>query len=309
MNSHKTLLFIIILFNLSMFTQELTFEIGCCTYESDPFRGFSMKECKETSLETFMFEKDTLGYEMIEICEKKFSGIPANDNIIRLKKDIYKFDRDQCLNDCKELIQQLNENYYLKHENNRMNEAKKLKEKKKKIEDELRIKRNKITKSLNEGKSCTSTFKYNKNSQHASLYNPCSLINRGNNKIIKESVKQFNNYEKQQQKIENKINELMLNTDNSLETDEEKNFRSLSLENKIEILDLEIMYFEKKNHSPLSYILDRFNIKDEILVKLIKNFEISLEGVINDYKRYMKENIFFSLKLLNNAEIKFNKKV
>ena len=50
-----------------------------------------------------------------------------------------------------------------------MKEAKKLKEKNKKIDEEQTIKRNKIIKNLNEGKSCTNSFKYNHNPNSLSL--------------------------------------------------------------------------------------------------------------------------------------------
>jgi len=171
----------------------------------------------------------------------------------------------------------------------------------------------KQSKNLTNGKSVNGNLfgisKGNYNIQTKGFGFAGSLVCHGANKLIKKKVEEYNNFDMNNKNLEEKMNDLLTHTDTSLENEEEKKFKLLPLNEKIDVLDLEIMYYEKKNKRPLSFILDRFNIKDEILVKLIKIFEFSLEEVVFDYKRSLKENIFFQLKLLNKYEIKKNKKV
>ena len=298
---------IYLLLQIFTITTEVKFEIGCCTYEMDPFRGFTIKDCKETSVETLILYKDQIGYEIIELCEKQFSGIPANDNFQRLKNDKKILSKEECLKDCEDLVQQLNESYAIIQENNRIKEAKKLRILKKSLQGELNTQIGRYSKNLSSGNNCKLSGSKNINIQFGQEF-PSSVNNRGADNVIKNKVEE-SGFEQKNQIIEEKANDLSPFPSLSVETKEEKLFRGLPLSEKIELLDLEIMYFEKKNKRPLSFILDRFNIKDEILVKLIKVFELSLEEVVINYKTSMKENIFFQLKLFNKYEIKKNKKI
>ena len=304
-------LLIIILINSLKLIFSALFEFSCCIYDQDTFRGFEMKECRETSIETHFYEKDQIGNQIVEICQTKFSGIPVNDNFTRLKNDKFMTNKDECIKECKELVWLLNENYIIKQEKNRFNEAKKIKEKKRIIKEELRIKTSKITLNLSKGKSSyANKFGFNKfGLSNSGLSATQMLLNRGNNRIIKNNIKDFNKKELSNINIDEKVNEIVLNNDCFIETEEEKDFRLLPANERIEILDLEIMYYEKKNKRPVDYILDRFNIRDEILIKLIKIFENTMEEVVFDYRRSLKETIFFQLKTLNNYEIKINKKI
>jgi hypothetical protein len=304
------LLLIILIYLLKVILTS-SFPFSCCTYEQDAFRGFEMKECREASIETHFYEKDQLGNQIIEICHTRFNGIPVNDNFTRLKNDKFEVNKDECIRECKDLVRFLNENYIIKQEKNRLNEAKKLKEKKKKIQEELRIKIDKISTSLTNGKSSLyHRFGTNSNKQMINSFaNPKFLINRGNNKLIKNNIKDYNKAANSNIEIEERVNEIVSNCDSFYETEENKEFRLLPPNERIEILELEIMYFEKKNRRPVDFILDRFNIKDSILISLIKIFESTLEEVVTEYRRSLKETIFFQLKILSNYELKINKKI
>ena len=52
-------------------TKQVLFQIGCCTYEMDAFRGFILTGCKEANVETLILEKDQISYEIIEICDER----------------------------------------------------------------------------------------------------------------------------------------------------------------------------------------------------------------------------------------------
>jgi len=69
------------------------------------------------------------------------------------------------------------------------------------------------------------------------------------------------------------------------------------LKREIEKLELLIFYLNKKNKKPIDFILDRFSIQDDVLVKIIKIFEISLDEVINDIKSYFEDTVYFQFKV------------
>ena len=62
------------------------------------------------------------------------------------------------------------------------------------------------------------------------------------------------------------------------------------------------MYLEKKNTRPLDFILERFNIKDTILVMIIKIFKRKLDEVLLSMKRDMEDMIYFQFKIVENSK-------
>ena len=61
------------------------------------------------------------------------------------------------------------------------------------------------------------------------------------------------------------------------------------------------MYLEKKNTRPLDFILERFTIKDTILVMVIKIFERTLDEVLLTMKRDLEDMIYFQFKIVENS--------
>lgn len=78
----------------------------------------------------------------------------------------------------------------------------------------------------------------------------------------------------------------------------EEDFKSENdLKKEIEKLEIQIIYLNKKNKKPIDFILDRFSIQDDVLVKIIKIFEISLDEVIHDIKSYFEDTVYFQFKV------------
>ena len=48
---------------------------------------------------------------------------------------------------------------------------------------------------------------------------------------------------------------------------------------------------------PNYYIIDRFGTRDEILVKIIKIFETSMDEVIKNMKDYFEDTVYFQFKV------------
>ena len=57
-----------------------------------------------------------------------------------------------------------------------------------------------------------------------------------------------------------------------------------------------------KNTRPLDFILERFTIKDTILVMIIKIFERTLDEVLLSMKRDMEDMIYFQFKIVENSK-------
>ena len=64
------------------------------------------------------------------------------------------------------------------------------------------------------------------------------------------------------------------------------------------------MYLEKKNTKPIDFILERFTIKDNILVMIIKIFEKTLDEVLSNMKVDMDDTIYFQFKVVENSKNK-----
>jgi len=115
-----------------------------------------------------------------------------------------------------------------------------------------------------------------------------------------------------------KIAELLKNNPNYLsiktnfksepETKEEDFQNEEDLKREIESLEIQIIYLNKKNKKPIDFILDRFSIQDDILVKIIKIFETSMDEVIYDIKSYFEDTVYFQFKVADkyNANSKGN---
>lgn len=89
-------------------------------------------------------------------------------------------------------------------------------------------------------------------------------------------------------------------TENDITSEEE-------LKKEIEKLEIQIIYLNKKNKKPIDFILDRFSIQDDVLVKIIKIFEISLDEVVHDIKSYFEDTVYFQFKVADKYNAGTNK--
>jgi len=88
------------------------------------------------------------------------------------------------------------------------------------------------------------------------------------------------------------------------EIDQLKHDDGISIKGIIERLELEIIYMKKKNSKPIDFIMNRFSIQDEILIKIIRIFESTLEEVITDHIDYITENSYHQFRLMDKLKIK-----
>ena len=64
-----------------------------------------------------------MGYKMINQCYRQYNGFPTLENINMIKNEIYKINKTDCDNDCINFVNDLNERYNKKQEENRQIDA------------------------------------------------------------------------------------------------------------------------------------------------------------------------------------------
>jgi len=321
------LIFYLFIFSIKYITcEEIPF--CCCFYNKDAFRGFQSTSIEILFIQNNGLDKSDIGNLFMNMCMNK-NGFPSIENIERLKTNNFILKRNQCKKECEYLIRELNDKYNIKQEENRKIEGKKLKnvlaELKKKINNQIHININ----SLYNGNKCQVTIgskikSNNINNNILNLRNNLILSNNDYNdnddsveinktKKIEEDVISFDSVSlSSHHSLEDPELEKALN---AYEDKSNNNFKGIKIFDSIDIstlknnqeilreideLKLKIMYLDKKNSKPIDFILERFTIKDTILVMIIKIFENTLEEVINNMKVYFEEQIYFQFKIVEN---------
>jgi len=125
--------------------------------------------------------------------------------------------------------------------------------------------------------------------------------NEKSNKDKLKSNDNYNNNYNDNDNINDFINsELSIvkkNFKHEKEFDENSNFTEKELRDELDYIELQLYNLQKKNKKPIDFILDRFCVKEEILIKTIKIFENSMEEVINNMKNYFEDTIYFQFKI------------
>ena len=323
------LLYILILYIINLSIKNINCEqipFCCCFYNKDAFRGFQTSSIEILYIKNNGLDKSDIGNSLMHMCMNK-NGFPSIENIERLKSNHFILNETKCKRECEYLIRELNDKYYIKQEENRKIEGKKLKqslsELEKKINNQIQININ----SLYKGKKCDVTIGSKINSKN----NNNNILNLRNNLILSDNIDNDNSFNMNNTKKNDddiiSFDSVSLSSHHSLEDPElekalnayeDKNnndFKGIKIVDSIDInnlknnqeilkeideLKLKIMYLDKKNSKPIDFILERFTIKDTILVMIIKIFEKTLEEVINNMKIYFEEQIYFQFKIVEN---------
>jgi len=207
------------------------------------------------------------------------------------------------------LLKDLNEKYNIIQEENRLSDAKSLKEKRKKLKKILDKKISENVNCFHKGEKCNISIATKSKDNKNDPLNKVSTIKKNNIMIetIGSDVISFDSFSDSYSKPD--LDYLMTisseNTGNNNDNIEviptltTTHYERSDLDVKIEIekLDSEIMYLEKKNKRPIDYILDRFSIQDDILVLIIKIFDRTLDDVIYTMKNYYEDTIYFQFKI------------
>ena len=319
---HHILLLFIILINLS-YQEDIP--LCCCFFTKDPFRGFQITHNQILQIKKTGLDKAELASMMMNICIGT-KGFPTIENIERLKRNNFVLSKEKCDKECFYLTRQLNDNYTIKQEKNRNNEAKRLQQYKKSLENKINSQIKLNVESLNKGGSCKiRIISHTKESGYAAkMLNNAMANNKREQKVndndndsllsfdsvslpshhsidnpeLEEALRAYDDQDTNNfSGIKLDYNTYKGMNDNKLETNSE-------ILQEIDELELQIMYLEKKNTKPIDFILERFNIKDNILVMIIKIFEKTLDEVLSNMKTDMDDTIYFQFKVIENSKHK-----
>jgi len=378
---------LIILQNSSnIFIHSTIHQACCCFFEKDVFRGFTLTNSEIIDIPyEGLTEKITIMNNFLEKCHANRNGFSPYENIKRLKENISKIDPRVCEIECKNLMKDVTELYITKTFEKRHDSLQMLREKKKKYEDELKVKINENIKNLYFGQhtcnsistkpsrtklSTLSAKKESRTSKINVVNNTCSNTGGGSNICITRNTNNINNTNNMS-RVNNNVNNVNLiniinnsiqtqsnvvNTDDSFQEFEKKDskeskednlsFSSFSsdasvskieqkakkkktvhkveeikpdkkdfadeldelddfefmegsdLKKLINSLELEIIYMSKKNSKPFDFIMNRLTTPDDILFRIIKIFETSLEEMISEQMKNTTESAYFQFKLV-----------
>lgn len=315
---YKKQYFILIIITIIPLIKNEEIPVCCCFFDKDAFRGFQITKNEILNIKKSGLDKEEIGNMVMNVCINK-KGFPTIENIDRLITGNFQLTLKKCERECNFLTRQLNDNYNIKQETNRNIEAKKLRQIKnqlaKKINAQITININ----NLHNGKGCevsVSQRRKKENDYKGQLLNEALSGNKKkfSNSSDEEDILSFDSVSlPSHHSLDNPELEKALNAYND---DNENNFNGIKLDDnkvnydyssneeinqKIDELELEIMYLEKKNTRPLDFILERFTIKDTILVMIIKIFERTLDEVLLSMKRDMEDMIYFQFKIVENS--------
>ena len=125
--------FIYILFIISIEKYTCAIKYCCCIYKKDPFRGFEKSSAEICTLDkTEALEKEEIGTKILKICKSK-NGLPTYENLDRIKRQNYDVDQSKCEKECSYMIIEMNEKFQEEQEENRMEQARILKEKRRNL--------------------------------------------------------------------------------------------------------------------------------------------------------------------------------
>jgi hypothetical protein len=292
----------------------------CCIYNKDPFRGFLFNTIKMVSFDPSGMEKADIGNKLMKICYEQYNGFPSLDNINRLKKlklvceDEYegyasRKEEKECENECSFLSKELNEKFNVKQEENRHKEAKMLKDRKNRLLKSMDKKVMENVGNFYKGSKCNisikTKYKEMKPIFHKKIDKSKYEVDTGNtNDISFDSVTDIGDIKINTS--DEKVNRILhtRNTDESSSNSVNPSSNSdnledgnIDLEKEIEKLEHEIMCLEHKNRRSIEYILDRFSIPDETLVRIIRIFERSLDDVIKTMRNYFEDTVYFQFRI------------
>ena len=296
---HK-LYYLLIFIQIILIIKPEEIPVCCCFFDKDAFRGFQITKTDIFNIKKTGLDKAEIGNMVMNVCLNK-KGFPTVENIERLKTGNFLLTNKKCERECNFLTRQLNDNYNIKQETNRNIEAKRLREIKnelaRKINAQIAININNLDykgQLLNEG-LIGNRRKFSDSSNESDI-------------LSFDSVSLPSHHSLDNPELEKALNAYNDNNDNNfngIKLDDNKvNYEYSSNEEinqKIDELELEIMYLEKKNTRPLDFILERFTIKDTILVMVIKIFERTLDEVLLTMKRDLEDMIYFQFKIVENS--------
>jgi hypothetical protein len=297
----------------------------CCIYKKDPFRGFEKSSGEVVSIEMpESLEKDEIGNKILKLCHAK-NGLPSYENIERLKKGNFNLDKQTCEKECSFLILEMNEKFDIEQEENRMEKAKKLRDRRKRLANQLESKISDNVNNLYKGGRCLHGVIQDNNKKSNDIINNFidHLLHIDKNKKPKNELKaEFddlsflslsdeNEYSECLEKDNNFLFEQISLTNNRNDTHHSNKISAISTENnllepdategslkrEINNLDNQILYLEKKNKRPINFILDRFSIPDDILIMMLKIFELTLEDTVRRMRIYLEDTIYFQFKI------------
>jgi len=316
--------FIIFLISINL-KSITTLKFCCCIYRKDPFRGFekSFGEVMETDIPENT-EKEEIGNKFLKLCLSK-NGLPSFENIERVNKGKYDVTHQSCDKECSYLILEMNDKFDVEQEENRMEHAKKLREKRKSLSELLKNKMSNNLNNLYKGKQCI--YEVNKDKKYKSKKNPNICVDH---RLQADKNKKFNN--DTDVEFEGDLSFLTLSDENldyleignnnhlgedlfekfdankhhsdtlSLVTTEsniiESDLSEEAIKTEIMNLDNQIFHLETKNKRPFSFILERLSIPDDILIMMLKIFENTLDDAIIAIKQYYEDTIYFQFRIV-----------
>jgi hypothetical protein len=302
----------------------------CCIYSKDPFRGFQHTNIKMINFDPSGMEKAEIGNKLMKVCYETHGGFPSIDNIDKLKKlklvceedpEILASRREEkeCENECNYLMRELNEKFNVNQEENRHGEAKTLRDKRRKLNKLMDKKIMENVGNFYKGKKCEISIKtkykeirpvFNKkidkdkfevNTIHTDDISFDSITDIGQLQINSNDAQMNYMLSSHSRNQESQASLAPTLTSTQLENSD------IDLEKEIEKLDNEIMCLERKNRRSIDYILDRFSIPDDILVRIIRIFERSLDDVIKKMRHYFEDTVYFQFRIadkLNKIQVK-----
>jgi len=332
---------IFLLFLLIKKTNCLIHQSCCCYFEKDPFRGFSLKKSAVIEVSYYPFsEKEDISNSFISLCQETRTGFSTYENISRLKDNIHTMDPDLCQKECYNLIKDVTERFISMQESNRDHAALRLKEKKKLYEKDLDVKINENVDNLfncqytrnniihipkkkvaSRGSSVYAGNRHSvRNSISVNLNGPTQKHSRKSSMVSLDSLppkKEKNDLDMSFTSFSSTTSELK--KDPSMgkkkeDQDPDKNLNlddidkldqtdGVSIKRIIDRLELEISYMKKKNTKPIDFIMNRFSIQDDIMIKIIRIFESTLEEVITYHTNYISESAYFQFRLMDKLKI------
>jgi hypothetical protein len=292
-------------------------EFCCCTFSQDPFRGFTSTGGRTIQIDTTNLEKIYIANKLQKLCIENYNGFPSMENIDRLRfynmesqteHPKYILSAGDCDKECFVLMSLFDEKYNEIQNVNRQKKAKQTREKKQKIIDILNKKIVANAENFHLGKRSIVKSKNSQN-KYAGMIKMNNFKEKNEFADISIDSMDLDDNKKNFETLDGLIDSNSLNCDysNDISLNEKSGY---DLEIEVHSLENEIMYLEKKNKKPIDFILDRFSIPDDILVKLIKIFEESLTEVLKKMRDTYQDRVIFQFIIAgknSNIEVKSKK--
>ncbi len=279
----------------------------CCSFKKDPFRGFQLPKYQIISTpKSEIIATEDIANKLIQQCEEMSKGVLTEESLERLKLDkTHELKPEKCERECLYLTRQLNDNYIIEQVKTRNAKAEKLKKEQKRLQKIINEKVKINVQCLSQHKRTTETIASH---TYDHCFNELDIISNNNNTLENEeddmrmdsigSNDSCEDIEATLRKLNDEEESVLGNTYVDRDNYDERGLDNLQIQDLIQDIKIKVMYLQKKNFKPIDYILDRFNIKDNILAMLINLFEKTLNDVMeakkDDLKRYIKYNFMKS---------------